>query len=71
LEIKINLLPVCQVIYLYPSTYEQIVYCQGNEKAGLDPLFDMYGLEEEEEEEDQEDELVVPSVREPTRYPLH
>jgi hypothetical protein len=35
---------------------------QGNERAGLDPLLDMYGLQEEEEEE-----LVVPSVREPTR----
>ncbi len=37
---------------------------QGNERAGLDPLLDMYGLQEEEEEEE---ELVVPSVREPTR----
>ena len=36
---------------------------QGNEKAGLDPLFDMYRLEEEEEEEEQ----IVPSVRQPTR----
>ena len=35
---------------------------QGNDKAGLDPLFNMYSLEEEEEDS------VVPSVRQPTRY---
>merc|ERR1719264_1013020 len=39
------------------------VTIKGNEKAGLDPLFDMYRLEEEEEEEEQ----IVPSVRQPTR----
>jgi hypothetical protein len=44
--------------FLFPSDF------QGNERAGLDPLLDMYGLQEEEEEEE---ELVVPSVREPTR----
>ena len=42
---------------------------KGNEKAGLDPLFDMYGLAEVDEDEgEDEEELVVPSVREPTRY---
>jgi len=41
------------------------VAIKGNEKAGLDPLFDMYGLSDLEE--DEEEDMVVPSVRQPTQ----
>jgi len=40
------------------------VAIRGNDKAGLGPLFDMYQLSDLEE--DEEEELVVPSVRQPT-----
>lgn len=40
------------------------VAIKGNDKFGLDPLFDMYQLSDLEE--DEEEELVVPSVRQPT-----
>jgi len=41
------------------------VAIKGNDKAGLDPLFEMYQLSDLEE--DEEEELVVPSVRQPTQ----
>eukprot|EP00092_Neocalanus_flemingeri_P012790 GFUD01013782.1.p1 GENE.GFUD01013782.1~~GFUD01013782.1.p1 ORF type:complete len:1377 (+),score=309.96 GFUD01013782.1:584-4714(+) len=40
------------------------VALKGNDKAGLDPLFDMYRLSDLEE--DDEEDMVVPSVRQPT-----
>ena len=40
------------------------VAIKGNDKAGLDPLFDMYRLEEDEEEDD--DDMLIPAVAQPT-----